>query len=112
MIRYIRLLLLLVIAVAMVLLAIANREFVTVEMVPSQFAAVAQYSIDVPLFVLMFAMATGGFVIGWSWEYLREWRLRSESSQRKRQVEKLETEVSTLKKRTGTEEDDVLALLK
>ncbi|MEL6678790.1 MAG: LapA family protein [Pseudomonadota bacterium] len=112
MIRYFRLFLLLVIAVAMIFIAIANREFVTVELVPTQFAAVAQYSLDVPLFVLMVGMALGGFILGWSWEYVREWRLRSESKQRKRQVERLENEMDTLKKRTGTEEDDVLALLK
>ena len=112
MIRYFRLFLLLVIAVAMIFIAIANREFVTVELVPTQFAAVAQYSLDVPLFVLMVGMALGGFILGWAWEYVREWRLRSESKQRKRQVERLENEMDTLKKRTGTEEDDVLALLK
>ncbi|WP_316015431.1 LapA family protein [Roseobacter sp. HKCCA0434] len=110
--RFVKLVLLVLLAIIVILLAIANGQLVTVQLMPSQFAFLTDWSIQMPLFVVMIGMATAGFVIGYFLEYLREYRVRAIARRRKREIGKLEREVSTLRSETGREEDEVLALLK
>lgn len=110
--RIVKMTLLAVLALFIIMLVIANRETVTVELLPPELGFVSDWSQQVPLAVVMIVMATGGFAIGWLWEWLREQRTRSVARDRRRKIAVLEREVDSLRKDNGVEEDDVLALLK
>ncbi|MBB5516714.1 putative integral membrane protein [Rubricella aquisinus] len=112
MFRFARLILLALLALFLILLAVANRDTVTLQLMPDQLAGIFQVTGDVPLFVLMIVMAGGGFALGYSVEYIREWKIRSEARRAKKEAKVLEQEVKSLRAKTGDDEDDVLALLK
>lgn len=112
MFRFVRLILLALLALFLILLAVANRDTVTLQLMPDQLAGIFQISGEVPLFVLMVVMAGGGFTLGFSWEYIREWKIRTEARRAKKEAKVLQDEVKTLRAKTGDDEDDVLALLK
>lgn len=112
--RLIKYFVLLVISLALVILAFANRDSVTLQLMPEEMAAWTGLTIaplEVPLFVVIFAGVMVGLLIGFIWEWLREYRLRAEGSRHARERTKLEREVATLKGRSGKSDDDVLALL-
>lgn len=110
--RILKMILLVIIALFIILLVIANRESVTVELMPAEFGFVTDWSREVPLAVVMIVMATGGFALGWLWEWLRDQRTRTVARERRRKITALEREVDTLRRDTGQEEDEVLAILK
>jgi len=110
--RILKLILLAVMALFIIMLVIANRETVTVQLLPAEFGFVSDWSQRMPLAVVMIGLATGGFALGWFWEWMRDQRTRTVARQRGRKIVKLEREVDTLRRDTGHEEDDVLALLK
>ncbi|MEL7215252.1 MAG: lipopolysaccharide assembly protein LapA domain-containing protein [Pseudomonadota bacterium] len=112
MFRALRLLVVLLIAIVLVLIAVANRDPVPLQVMPDALAGIFQIEFQVPLFVLMIVLGGGGFALGFSWEYLREWRIRAEARRNRRTAEKLEREVKDLRAQSGEVEDDVLALLK
>ncbi|RED14125.1 LapA family protein [Pontivivens insulae] len=110
--RVLKICLLAVLALIMILIAIANREPVVVELLPSQLGFVTSWQREIPLFLVMFGMAIGGFVLGWSWEWLRETKTAMIARRRRKEIERLEGELAQLRQDSGTQEDDVLALLK
>ena len=112
MFRFVRLLIVLVLALVLVVIAVANRDPVPIQIMPDQLAGIFQIELEVPLFLLMVVLGGGGFVLGFSWEYLREWRIRAEGRKHRRAAQSLEREVKQMKAEQGVEEDDVLALLK
>ena len=104
--RIVKLILLAVVALFIIMLVVANRETVTVQLLPAEFGFVSDWSRQMPL------AAMGGFALGWLWEWLRDQRTRTVARQRRRKIVTLEREVETLRRDTGAEEDEVLALLK
>lgn len=112
MFRLIRLSLVVVLALFLVVIAVANRDPVVVQLLPADLAGILSLSFEVPLFVLMIVLGGGGFALGFSWEYLREWHIRSEARRNKKAAQSLEREIKSMKAEQGVEEDDVLALLK
>ncbi len=113
MIRYLRLVLLAVLALGLLTLAMANRATVTVKALPDDIAALVGYggSIDLPLFVVIFGGIIAGLLIGFVWEWLREHRHRAVASTKTREVTRLERELATMRDATSLPQDDVLALL-
>lgn len=111
--RYIRFLFVAAVALALILVGLANREWVTLRLLPEELATVLQmpYSITLPLFMVMFVGVFLGFAIGYVWEYLREFKIRSDLSRREREVHRLERQVAALKEKTGDGKDDVLVLI-
>jgi putative membrane protein len=112
--RFAKYLFLIVVAVALVLMAMANRETVVVEMVPEALAGWfgVQYSIELPLFLVILGGVTVGVLVGFVWEWLREHRHRVDAKTHKRAAQALEREVKTLKGGTGQDaKDDILALV-
>lgn len=110
--QILKLTLLAVLALFIILLAVANRESVVVELLPAQFGFVADFSWEVPLFIVMIGMGAGGFALGWFWEWFHDKQTRDVARQRRRKIVALEREVEGLRRETGVEEDEVLALLK
>ncbi|MBU2891679.1 LapA family protein [Celeribacter halophilus] len=112
--RYIRYAFLAALAVVLVTVAIANRDVVTLNLLPAELATLSgvTMSVSLPLFVVIFGAIIAGLLIGFVWEWMREYKHRSAASTHKREKEKLAREVSKLKTdKAKNEGDEVLALL-
>jgi uncharacterized integral membrane protein len=113
MMRYIRYIFLGAIALMLIVVAVANRQSVELQLLPSDLTPYVPFagSITVPLFLVVFGGILAGLLIGFIWEYLREFKIRSNLSKSNRQVKSLEREVGKLREKTGEGQDDILALL-
>ena len=113
--RYFRYAVLAIIAVVMITVALANRESVTLSLLPADLAvllgvAADSNSIQMPLFVVIFVGILAGVFLGFVWEWLREHKFRAEAARERREAERLAKEVAALKTDTS-QGDDVIALL-
>ena len=111
--RFLRYLFLALLAICLLIVALANREPVTVNLLPDEIAAFAgaDPSLSLPLFLVIFGGIVAGVVIGFVWEWFREHKHRAEAVAQRREREKLEREVNRLKPASERQQDDVLALL-
>jgi len=109
--RYLRYAFYAVLMLILIILALANREVVTLALLPEQLARFMPVSVRMPMFVVIMLAMLFGLLVGYVLEYFREHKIRREVSRNKREVVKLSQEVDALKRQGGTEEDDVLALL-
>ena len=111
--RYIRYVLLGSIVAALVVVAMANRGAVTLTVLPEPLANLANwnFSIQLPLFIVVLGGVAVGLLLGYLLEWIRESKHRSEASKRERQVKQLNREVTQLKAEKHKGKDDVLAIL-
>lgn len=111
--RYIRYAFLAALGIILVSVSLANRDFVTLKLMPSDLAGLFgfNYSIDLPLFVVVLGGIALGLVIGFLWEWMREHRHRRDASVKTKEVRKLEREVTRLKDQKHEGKDEVLAIL-
>jgi uncharacterized integral membrane protein len=111
--RYIRYAFLAVLAIALVSVALANRGFVTLQLLPQGLADLVgmNRTVDLPLFVVIFGGIIAGLLIGFVWEWLREHKHRAAASRRQAEVKKLERELRRTKAERDKDKDEVLALL-
>lgn len=112
--RTIRYAFLAALAVVLITVALANRTVVTLALLPAELADVLNigYSVSLPLFVVIFGAIIAGLLIGFVWEWMREYKHRSAASTHRREKEQLAREVSKLKvDKAKSEGDEVLALL-
>jgi len=110
---YIRYAFLAVLAIALIIVATANRDLVTLTLLPDTLAGVVGFSaqISLPLFVVIFGGIIAGVLIGFVWEWLREHKHRAEAARRTREVEALERELRREKRLKNQDRDEVLVLL-
>ena len=111
--RYIKYAFLAIVAPALVAVAVANRDIVTLTLLPSGLAALAgmNQAIDLPFFVVIIAGVAAGLLIGFVWEWLREFRQRAESARKDREIKELKRQLRRLRAEKHAGEDEVLALL-
>lgn len=111
--RYIKYAFLIVIGISLLVVALANRDIVTVRALPDELAELANVnaSVDLPLFLVLLGGVIAGLLIGFVWEWLREHRHRRDGARAKREARQMKQEVSRLKGGDATKGDDVLALL-
>lgn len=111
--RLLKLVFLVVVAFALVLMAFANRDPVTVELIPADLSVWVgfQYAITLPLFVVILAGVAVGLLVGYILEWLREHRHRSEAKTQRRAAQQLEREVKSLKGTRDEGKDEILALV-
>ncbi len=111
--RYIRYAIWVVLAIALVSMSLANREALTLVLLPGPVADFAGWNISVtlPVFVIVLAALSSGLLVGFFWEWLRETKHRRTASQKNREVRTLERQVVSLKTERDKDKDDVLALL-
>jgi len=112
--RYLKYLFLAALGFVLITVALANRGFVSLYLLPPEISALLGLSgepLQLPLFVVVVGGIIAGLLIGFVWEWLREMKYRGTA----RQAEKLKKEVDTLRAATPSEKtgkgDDVLALL-
>ncbi|MEH6361624.1 MAG: LapA family protein [Amylibacter sp.] len=111
--RFIKYLFLGAVALILIVVAVANRQPVELQLLPNDLDAFTPFSgqITVPLFLVIFGGILAGLLIGFVWEYLREFKIRNNLSKTKKQVRHLEREVGKLREKTGEGKDEILALL-
>ena len=82
--RYIRYACIAIFAVALILIALANRQVVSVQMLPRELSAFAALnpSYEVPLFVVIFGGILAGLILGFIWEFIREAKERAAAARR------------------------------
>ncbi len=111
--RFIRYAILFAIGLALIVLALANREMVTLNLLPAELSGAIGISgsIGLPLFAVILLGVLLGLLIGFIWEWMIEFKNRSVIKKTAREKRSLEREVDRLREKTGDGKDDVLALL-
>ena len=111
--RYIRYACIAIFAIALIAIALANREIVSLEMLPAEVAGwfAVNPTIQLPLFVVIFGGIVAGLLVGFIWEWIREYGQRAEAARQAREMRRLEREVARLKGEKHKGKDEVLALL-
>ncbi len=111
--RYIRYASIAIFAVALILVAMANRAMVTLKVIPDELAhlAVDNPSFQLPLFVVILGGILLGLIIGFIWEWIREAKERSEAARQTQEMQRLKAEIKRLKGDKHQNKDEVLAIL-
>jgi uncharacterized integral membrane protein len=111
--RYIRYASIAIFAVALILVALANRGIVQVKLLPDEVAALAALnpSVEMPLFLVIFGGIIAGLIIGFFWEWLREAKERAAAARGAREMQRLRDELRRLKGEKHEGKDEVLAIL-
>lgn len=111
--RFLRLFFVVVLALLLVAIALANRGVVTLALFPANIGRYlgGEYSVQLPLFLIILVSIAFGMLAGLIWEWLREAHIRREASARRAEVARLESEVGHLRERHAAPTDDVLAIL-
>ncbi|WP_170783005.1 lipopolysaccharide assembly protein LapA domain-containing protein [Ruegeria lacuscaerulensis] len=111
--RYIRYAFLATLGIVLISVSLANREAVELTLMPQAIADLVgvNFSISLPLFIVVLGSIVAGLVIGFLWEWLREHKHRADASAKTGEVRKLEREVKKLKKKQNEGKDEVLAIL-
>ncbi|KPP89550.1 MAG: Protein of unknown function (DUF1049) [Rhodobacteraceae bacterium HLUCCA08] len=102
-----------IVAICLIFIGMANLEPTTLSLVPAGLERFVPFptSIQVPLFVVIFAGVAIGLLVGFLWEWVREHRIRSEARARKREADALRREVDRLTAQKHEGKDEVLAIL-
>lgn len=111
--RYIKYAFLAAMALILVAVAVANREMTTLTLLPSGIADLVglNRSITLPLFGIILAGVAAGLLIGFIWEWLREFKQRAESARKDNEIKSLQRELRRLKADKHEGKDEVLAIL-
>ena len=111
--RYIRYAFLAVLAICLVAVALANREMVTLQLLPTDLSTLLgiQQRVTLPLFIVIFGGIVAGLMIGFVWEWLREHKHRARAANEAAERRRLERELKRSHQEQDKGKDDVLALL-
>ena len=110
--RLIRTLFLFFLASLLILISLANSENVTLYFLPENLMGIfeVEIAVNIPLFLVFFSGIFIGLVIGFVWEWLREYKFRAEANNYQKRLFKAENELSELHAKEN-KKDDVLTLL-
>ena len=111
--RYVRILLVALLAVVLVGVALANGQLVTVSLFPGRLDRYmgGNWQAEMPLFLVILLSVLVGMVLGLIWEWMRESALRQQSARRAHELQLLEREVGGLRATHHAPRDEVLAIL-
>ncbi|MGB1236253.1 MAG: lipopolysaccharide assembly protein LapA domain-containing protein [Planktomarina sp.] len=111
--RYLKMLVLLVIAVGLILVALGNTTSVPVKLMPESIGGLVGFNpqLELPMFFILFGGVGIGLLVGFIWEYLREHKHRKAVRTEHKKVVRLEREVDRMKSKQNEGKDDVLALI-
>ena len=111
--RYLRYTFLISLAFVMVVVAVANRTITQLSLLPADLSQLlgVNWSIDLPVFVIFLGGTIFGVLVGFVWEWLREYKHRAEVTHKSRELRKLESELRDLKGEKYKDQDEVLAML-
>lgn len=111
--RYIRYLCIAVFALALISIALANRAVVPLKLLPTEVSGwfALNPQIEMPLFLVILGSILAGLLVGFVWEWIREYGQRAEAARQAREMRRLEREVARLKAEKHEGQDEVVALL-
>jgi len=109
--RFIRYSILGIFMIVLVSLALANRSSVMVALLPKDLPFATNFQVELPLFAIIFAAIIVGLVLGYLMEFFREHKYRRQAAVKNRETAQLSAQVALLKKESGKDDDDVLAIL-
>lgn len=109
--RGVKIAVLVLLAAILLGVAVANRGMVTVSLLPQGFSSFfgVNWTLQLPLFLVILLAAALGLLIGFVWEFLREHRIRAAAIESQREAQRLRAELASL--RRDPPKDDVIALL-
>lgn len=111
--RYVRYAFLGVLGIVLVSVSVANRDIIVLRLMPDGLADFFGFNmrIAMPVFAVVLGGIVAGLVIGFIWEWLREYKHRRRATDSSRQVRRLEREINRLKDEKHRDKDEVLAIL-
>lgn len=111
--RYVRYVCIAVFALALISIALANRGMVALKVLPTEVAHwfAVNPALELPLFLIILGSIVAGLLVGFVWEWIREYGQRAEAAKQAREMRRLEREVARLKGEKHKGKDEVLALL-
>lgn len=114
--RTIKIILLAVLAVALVVLALANSQMVELRLLPVELGAYLGIDISVrlPMFLVLTGAVLVGLIIGFLWEYIREHKHRAAARVERREKEQMKREIDRLPAETRPARepgDDIVAII-
>jgi NhaP-type Na+/H+ or K+/H+ antiporter len=111
--RYIRYASIAIFALALILIALANRVSVPIRLVPEEMTGFTALNPahQVPLFVVIFGGILAGLILGFIWEWIREAGERAAAARQAREMQRMRAEIKRLKAEKHEGKDDVLAML-
>lgn len=111
--RYIRFASIAIFALALVLIALANRNMVMLKLLPDEVGAFTALNpgYELPLFIVIFGGIAVGLVVGLIWEWIREAGERAAAARQAREMRALQAEIKRLKGEQHKDKDEVLAIL-
>lgn len=111
--RYARYLCIAIFAVALVSVALANRSLVSLQVLPVEVSGLFAMnpSIQMPLFIVILGSILAGLLVGFIWEWIREYGERAEAAKQAREMRRLRRELDRLKAEKHEGKDEILALL-
>ena len=97
----------------LIVVSLANRSPVTLRLIPDEISGYfpGLVQVTVPVFLVFFGGIFIGLLIGFVWEWMREYKLRAEAARSKREISNLRNEVDGLKRKQAEDKDDILALI-
>jgi uncharacterized integral membrane protein len=110
---YVRYLCIATFAVALISIALANRDIVTLQVLPVEISGLfaTNPSVQLPLFLVILGSILTGLLVGFIWEWVREYGERAEAAKQAREMRRLQRELDKLKAEKHQGKDEVLALL-
>ncbi len=111
--RYVRYFCIAIFAMALIAVSLANRSIVSLQVLPSEISGLFAMnpSIKLPLFVVILGSILAGLLVGFVWEWIREYGERAEAAKQAREMRRLQREIERLKAEKHEGKDEVLALL-
>ena len=86
--RYVRYLCIAIFAVALVSVALANRAVVPLQVLPTELSGMfaVNPSVQLPLFIIILGSILAGLLVGFIWEWIREFGDRAEAAKQAREA--------------------------
>ena len=111
--RFVKYLVLALIALALVVIGFANRAPITLTLVPENLVPFTKFNaaITLEVYQVVFVSIALGLLLGFFWEWAREHKHRAAVVRERREKSKLATEVKKLKADKPEGKDEILALV-
>lgn len=111
--RFVRQASLIIVAIVLFVVALANREPTTLHLLPAEFGMLTgrTFSLEVPLFLVGFGGIVVGLLLGFVWEWLREGKYRAAAARDRREKDRLSREMDRMKGAGGEDPDDEIRML-